>query len=185
MRPESEATTAKASATKKPVAEELSRYGIEVSGFDLLDADESALADIVAAVAAVVRRHPFVTLRRVAVAPLPAGEWSRVTWVREEATPVADEVVIAASAVIDPGGFAEQVEQSFVAAVSGQRPVFSAVLRAMGHVVDVSGGFAARGTAHRELVAANLAETHQEPTHGAQPSTRESMARTVREFRRW
>jgi hypothetical protein len=137
------------------------KHGVQTAGFDLPGADEAALAEIVAAVDAVLSRYPFLLLRRVSVAELPAEEWSRVSWARDgRGAPAAAEIVVTASAVLDPEGFgarvAEAVARGDVTPVSSRRPVYSTTLRALGEVADVTGGFTARTVAHRALVAAYL-----------------------------
>ncbi|MBO0856081.1 MAG: hypothetical protein J2P18_20210 [Nocardia sp.] len=155
-----------------------------MAGFDLPGADESALAELDAALESFLRRYPFTAPRTVAIRALPEGEWSQVSWIRDQAgAPVTDEVAVTTAIVLDPAGFTEQVAdavgQGFVTTGSGQRPAFSTMIRALGGGVDVAGGFVARQGAQRALISAYLGPARSDSMRAV------SAAPVVGGFREW
>ncbi|MBO0856184.1 MAG: hypothetical protein J2P18_20735, partial [Nocardia sp.] len=90
------ASQEQAERPKSRAAEELAKhYGVRLAGLDLPGADESALAELDAALESFLRRYPFAAPRTVAIRALPEGEWSQVSWIRDQAgAPVTDEVAV-------------------------------------------------------------------------------------------
>lgn len=149
------------------IARELSdRHDLEVVGFDTPGVDEHTVREIAAAIDDVLSGHPYLDVRQIAVADcgeeVARLEWD---WVAGSAGPEAFTRRITLNTLVarDPGKFAEYVRAATLSGAlapgSDRRPVYSTIVRELGHALDVAGGFGARQTAEKVLIA-DYTRTH-------------------------
>lgn len=165
--------------THKPAGQHLSPTGLEISGVQAWVWDE-----IFCAVDDVLGVYPWLGVHSVGIAELHDGECIRTQWKRGSeqagAAIVVDTVLLAARVGRDPDRFVAEINEAtsegYLVAGSQLRPVYSTVVRGLGHAFDVVGGFAARSNAQRRLLKAYLDRERPQRT---------SIAEVVTGFRQW
>ncbi|WP_328392432.1 WXG100 family type VII secretion target [Nocardia sp. NBC_00416] len=179
------------------------RHGVRAFGFETPGVPREVLIEIVAAVNDVLPRHPAMVLAAIGIDEISDGAPIRLDLepvdrpaVAEDsagadtghvANPGADGNLIAACITLSAGAAVEPAQWEHAirrdeaaggfAPGCARRPVYSAVVRELGRVLDAAGGFRARAAARRALIAAYL------PLAG--PETAGSLARTVAGFGQW
>ncbi|WP_146165361.1 MULTISPECIES: WXG100 family type VII secretion target [Nocardia] len=185
-RPEREPASSKVGKPAESLAARLARelaerHGVQAFGFETPGVSDDVLRELTVAVHDVLPIYPAIDLRAIGLDELPEGELTRLEWDADGPAPYTVRIVLAARAAVDPGGLERTVAAAerlgMLAPGSGQRPVYSSIVRELGGALDVAGGFAARSVAHRALVA----------TYLSRPDTadRGSLGRVVAGFRRW
>ncbi|WP_040839447.1 hypothetical protein [Nocardia brevicatena] len=150
------------------------RHGVRAFGFETGGVPGETLAEIVAAVDAVLPRHRQIDLRAIGIGELPDGELTRLEWETEPIPGHASDeegqqptmpaarylftarIVLAERAATDPEylerAIAESERAGRLARRSALRPVFSSIVRELGTALEVAGGFRAQRFAHRALL---------------------------------
>jgi hypothetical protein len=149
------------------LARDLARkFGVEVLGFGSPGLDEEAAAEFAAAIDDVLTRHPALVLTAVAIAELSDGELIRSS-VDESGDGISRiRVVLSLVAACDSSLAAERITAlrragSWSVAIDGP-PVYTLVVRELGHAMDAVGGYRARAAA-REMSIADRTNGSVEP----------------------
>ncbi|WP_157227064.1 hypothetical protein [Nocardia asiatica] len=143
------------------IARELAqRHDLQLVGFDDPGVDGYAIRELAAAIDDVLTQYPYLDLRQIAIMESRDAatrlEWD---WVAGRAgpEPYTRRIVLDTVLARNPGAFAEFVrtatESGNLARSSDRRPVYSTMVRELGHALDVAGGFRARESAHDTLIA--------------------------------
>lgn len=172
------------------------QHGVRAFGFDTPGVARTVLLELVAAVNDVLPRHPAIGLRAIGIADLDAECATRLDsapadndegGVGNEPDPAIGtrqfgvRITLAADLAVAPAQLEHAVradeEAGILAFGSGQRPVYSSIVRELGRALDAAGGFRARSESRRALLAAYLPLAH--------PRATITLARTVAGFKEW
>ncbi|WP_433631327.1 hypothetical protein [Nocardia sp. CA-120079] len=136
------------------------RHDLELVGFDDPSVDGYTIREVAAALDDVLTQYPYVDLRQIAIADSADAatrlEWD---WVAGAAgpEPFTRRIVLDTVVARNPGVFAEYVRTAThsgkLARGSDRRPVYSTMVRELGHALDVAGSFRARQAAQDALIA--------------------------------
>ncbi|MEU5763579.1 WXG100 family type VII secretion target [Nocardia sp. NPDC047648] len=134
------------------VAREMAaRHNIEIVGFDAAGIAAATVQDIADAVDTVLPRMP-AALRGIEIRDV-AGSLSAVEnrSTAEQSVEVAPWIVLAHTAVIDPRMLSGR-SRATTRSGPARRPMYAAILRELGAVIDLAGGFRAHKEAQRALI---------------------------------
>ncbi|MEU7630733.1 hypothetical protein AB0C34_12195 [Nocardia sp. NPDC049220] len=143
------------------IARELAeRHDLEVIGFDTPGIDRNTVRELAAALDDVLTQYPHADVRQIAIAESADAatrlEWDWVTGAAGP-EPFTRRIVFDAAVARSPGKFIEFVRNATqsgkLARGSDRRPVYSTVIRELGHALDIAGGFRARPAAQDVLIA--------------------------------
>ncbi|MFI6361117.1 hypothetical protein ACIBG0_00060 [Nocardia sp. NPDC050630] len=136
------------------------RHDLELVGFDDPSVDGYTIREIAAALDDVLTQYPYVDLRQIAIAESADAatrlEWD---WVAGAAgpEPFTRRIVLDTVVARSPAVFAEYIRSAThsgkIARGSDRRPVYSTMVRELGHALDVAGSFRARQAAQDALIA--------------------------------
>ncbi|MDR7169057.1 hypothetical protein J2W56_002798 [Nocardia kruczakiae] len=138
------------------------RHGLRVLGFETPGIGLDTLREIAAALDDVLSAHPYIALPEFAIAECGDGI-ARLGHVRNEGsapviTGLTMNIEFAKNAAALAAKVAVESGSGKLARGSETRPVYSAIVRELGHALDVMGGFAARPISQRTLIAEYLDE---------------------------
>ncbi|MEU7766215.1 hypothetical protein AB0B25_13920 [Nocardia sp. NPDC049190] len=143
------------------IARELAeRHDLEVIGFDTPGVDRHTVRELAAALDDVLTQYPHADVRQIAIAESADAatclEWDWVAGA-EGPEPFTRRIVFDAAVARNPDEFVESVctatQSGKLARGSDRRPVYSTVIREVGHALDIAGGFRARPAAQDVLIA--------------------------------
>ncbi|MEU2106069.1 hypothetical protein [Nocardia sp. NPDC019255] len=136
------------------------RHDLELVGFDDPGIDGYAIRELAAALDDVLNQYPYLDLRQIAIAESREAatrlEWD---WVAGQAgpEPYTRRIVLDSVVARNPTAFAEYVRNATqsgnLARGSDRRPVYSTMIRELGHALDIAGRFQARQLAQDALIA--------------------------------
>ncbi len=141
----------------------MARHGLRVLGFETPGIGLDILREIAAALDDVLTAYPYIALPKFAIAecgeavtrlersrnadgsgPLLAGLTLNVAFAKDAET-LAEKV-------------AAETGRGKISRGSENRPVYSTIVRQLGHALDISGGFAARAVSQRTMISEYLSE---------------------------
>ncbi|WP_327100857.1 hypothetical protein OIE68_19910 [Nocardia vinacea] len=136
------------------------RHDLELVGFDDPSVDGYTIREIAAALDDVLTQYPYVDLRQIAIAE-SADAATRLEWDWVAGAtgpePFTRRIVLDTVVARNPGVFAEYIRSAThsgkLARGSDRRPVYSTMVRELGHALDVAGSFRARQAAQDALIA--------------------------------
>ncbi|WP_433202570.1 hypothetical protein ACQP1G_12510 [Nocardia sp. CA-107356] len=136
------------------------RHDLELVGFDDPTVDGYTIREIAAALDDVFTQYPYVDLRQIAIAD-SADSATRLEWDWVAGAtgpePFTRRIVLDTVVARNPGVFAEYIRTAThsgkLARGSDRRPVYSTMVRELGHALDVAGSFRARQAAQDALLA--------------------------------
>ncbi|MGW5728599.1 hypothetical protein [Nocardia beijingensis] len=136
------------------------RHDLELVGFDDPGIDGYAIRELAAALDDVLNQYPYLDLRQIAIAESREAatrlEWD---WVAGQAgpEPYTRRIVLDSVVARNPTAFAEYIrtatQSGNLARGSDRRPVYSTMIRELGHALDIAGRFQARQLAQDALIA--------------------------------
>ncbi|MEV4128485.1 hypothetical protein [Nocardia sp. NPDC049707] len=136
------------------------RHDLELVGFDDPSVDGYTIREIAAALDDVLTQYPYIDLRQIAIAESTDAatrlEWDWVAGATGP-EPFTRRIVLDTVVARNPGVFAEYIRTAThsgkLARGSDRRPVYSTMVRELGHALDVAGSFRARQAAQDALIA--------------------------------
>ncbi|MET8874540.1 hypothetical protein [Nocardia sp. NPDC004604] len=136
------------------------RHDLELVGFDDPTVDAYTIREIAAALDDVLTQYPYVDLRQIAIAESAESatrlEWDWVAGATGP-EPFTRRIVLDTVVARNPSVFAEYIRAAThsgkIARGSDRRPVYSTMVRELGHALDVAGSFRARQAAQDALIA--------------------------------
>jgi hypothetical protein len=136
------------------------RHDIELVGFDDPSVDGYTIREVAAALDDVLTQYPYVDLRQIAITE-SADAATRLEWDWVAGAtgpePFTRRIVLDTVLARNPAVFAEYVrtatQSGKLARGSDRRPVYSTMVRELGHALDVAGSFRARQAAQDALIA--------------------------------
>ncbi|MFI7667919.1 hypothetical protein [Nocardia sp. NPDC049526] len=136
------------------------RHDLELVGFDDPSVDGYTIREIAAALDDVLSQYPYVDLRQIAIAD-SADAATRLEWDWVAGAtgpePFTRRIVLDTVVARNPAVFAEYIRTAThsgkLARGSDRRPVYSTMVRELGHALDVAGSFRARQAAQDALIA--------------------------------
>ncbi|MEV6139363.1 hypothetical protein AB0L63_25590 [Nocardia sp. NPDC051990] len=136
------------------------RHDLELVGFDDPTVDGYTIREVAAALDDVLTQYPYVDLRQIAIAESTESatrlEWDWVAGATGP-EPFTRRIVLDTVVARNPSVFAEYIRTAThsgkIARGSDRRPVYSTMVRELGHALDVAGSFRARQAAQDALIA--------------------------------
>ncbi|MGW4767777.1 hypothetical protein ACWEO2_06995 [Nocardia sp. NPDC004278] len=136
------------------------RHDLELVGFDDPTVDGYTIREVAAALDDVLTQYPYVDLRQIAIAESAESatrlEWDWVAGATGP-EPFTRRIVLDTVVARNPAVFAEYIRSAThsgkLARGSDRRPVYSTMVRELGHALDVAGNFHARQAAQDALIA--------------------------------
>ncbi|MFE9327716.1 hypothetical protein ACIHDR_40020 [Nocardia sp. NPDC052278] len=136
------------------------RHDLELVGFDDPTVDGYTIREIAAALDDVLTQYPYVDLRQIVIAESAESatrlEWDWVAGATGP-EPFTRRIVLDTVVARNPAVFAEYIRSAThsgkLARGSDRRPVYSTMVRELGHALDVAGSFRARQAAQDALIA--------------------------------
>ncbi|OXR40810.1 hypothetical protein B7C42_07094 [Nocardia cerradoensis] len=141
------------------------RHGLQVTGFDTPGIALDTLRDIAQALDDVLTAHPYLDLPEFAIAEC-GDAVTRLDWVRSsgdgENIPRVKRLILNMANAKDADSLARKVsaeaERGGISRGSARRPLYSTVVRELGHALDVTGGLRAHPESQRTLISEYLSE---------------------------
>lgn len=136
------------------------RHDLQLVGFDDPTIDGYTIREVAAALDDVLTQYPYVDLRQIAIAESAESatrlEWDWVAGATGP-EPFTRRIVLDTVVARNPSVFAEYIRTAThsgkLARGSDRRPVYSTMVRELGHALDVTGSFRARQAAQDALIA--------------------------------
>ncbi len=136
------------------------RHDLQLVGFDDPTVDGYTIREVAAALDDVLTQFPYVDLREIAIAESAESatrlEWDWVAGATGP-EPFTRRIVLDTVVARNPAVFAEYIRSAThsgkIARGSDRRPVYSTMVRELGHALDVAGNFRARQAAQDALIA--------------------------------
>jgi len=141
------------------------RHGLQVTGFDTPGVALDTLREIAQALDDVLTAHPYLDLPEFAIAE--CGEAvTRLDWIRGsdegENIPRVKRLILNMATAENTDSLARKVsaetERGGISRGSAGRPLYSTVVRELGHALDVTGGLRAHSISQRTLISEYLSE---------------------------
>lgn len=136
------------------------RHDIQLVGFDDPSVDGYTIKEVAAALDDVLTQYPYVDLRQIAITE-SADAATRLEWDWVAGAtgpePFTRRIVLDTVLARNPAVFSEYIrtatQSGKLARGSDRRPVYSTMIRELGHALDVAGSFRARQAAQDALIA--------------------------------
>ncbi len=141
------------------------RHGLQVSGFDTPGIALDTLREIAQALDDVLTAHPYLDLPEFAIAEC-GDAVTRLDWVRGsddgDDIPRVKRLILNVATARNTDPLARKIsaetERGGISRGSAGRPLYSTVVRELGHALDVTGGLRAHAISQRTLISEYLAE---------------------------
>ncbi len=141
------------------------RHGLQVAGFDTPGIALDTLREIAQALDDVLTAHPYLDLPEFAIAEC-GDAVTRLDWVRSsddgEHIPRVKRLILNVATAKNTDSLTRKVsadtERGGVSRGSAGRPLYSTVVRELGHALDVTGGLRAHSLSQRTLISEYLSE---------------------------
>ncbi|WP_227983664.1 hypothetical protein [Nocardia spumae] len=163
----------------------MSRHGLQVIGFDTPGISLDTLREIAQALDDVLTAHPYLDLPEFAIAEC-GDATTRLDWAWNpgdgERTPRVKSVTLNVATAKDSstlaGEVSAEIERGGISRGSDSRPLYSTIVRELGHALDVTGGLRAHSVSQRTLISEYLSEC-------GDSRFEKSLGVVVTDFRRW